>query len=174
MKGQWSLNKNTKKALSLLSGMQYLLTSYSATSTASIQFSPSIHLKPVKTHWAKAVLIFATHHALTVCCLQHIPQVSVRNMELISSCQRNELQNDGWLASMRLNCLHLLCVLRVWNRWMCVIFTALPGLVIACCILNVPAVHNLWCALEREREMKQILIALAVVESQATRKDIES
>lgn len=119
---------------------------------ASIQFHPSIHLKQVKTHWGDAGLNFATHLAQTVCCLQRIPQVSARNMELINSSRRNELQNDGWLASMRLNCLHLLCVLHVWNRWMRAIFTALPGLVIAPCILNVPAVHNLWCILEKERE----------------------
>lgn len=82
---------------------------------ASIQFKVSIW-RQVKTHWGDAGLNFATHLAQTVCCLQRILQVSVRNIELINSSQRNELQNDGWLASMRLNCLQLLCVLHVWNQ----------------------------------------------------------
>lgn len=63
---------------------------------------------------------------------------------------------------MRLNCLHLLCVLLVWNGWMCVIFTAIPGLVIAPCILNVPAVHNLWCILERERRFSELRLSYYV------------
>lgn len=49
------------------------------------------------------------------------------------------------------------CVYCVCEIGGCVwFFTALPGLVIARCILNVPAVHNLWCTLERESRFSKL------------------